>query len=326
LKRIWADVVVALAAVVVVAGGCKRGGKDQGTVPAQKVTVLADALRPDAFAAALKRIGGAHFHATAHFAAGAAGAAPNAVTTTTDVWVDRSGNYRVREQNDRDGGREVVLHGRELAIALRYGKMIRRVAEEPEPSRLLEEALGAPFAVFDLVARQARVARAGSELVGGTHATAFELRPSDGAGAGKAPSSEGLRKWRDKASIDALQGRILVDDATGALLRCDLTAKFTTAGDGKPIEGNVEVHTVLTDVASTAPIERPPAENLAMRQRTVPEQKELLRGLGQVRVAAEPPRPGARAGAAHAGGGKPAAARPGPAKTGAGAGAKATGP
>ena len=132
--------------VAVAAGGCKRD-RNQGTVPAQKVTVLADALRPDAFAAALKRIGGAHFHATARFTVGPSGGTPNTVTTTTDVWVDRTGNYRFREQNDRDGGREVVLYGRELAVALRYGKMIRRVAEEPEPSRLLEEALGAPFAV-----------------------------------------------------------------------------------------------------------------------------------------------------------------------------------
>ena len=152
----------------------------------------------------MKRIGGAHFHATARFAAGPAGGAANVVTTTTDVWVDRAGNYRFREQNDRDGGREVVLHGRELAVALRYGKMIRRVAEEPEPSRLLEEALGAPFAGFDLVARRARVARAGNELVGGARAAVFELRPGDGAGSEPAPGLGGLRKWRDKASIDAL--------------------------------------------------------------------------------------------------------------------------
>ena len=32
--------------------------------------MLADALRPDAFAAALKRIGGAHFHATSRFTVG----------------------------------------------------------------------------------------------------------------------------------------------------------------------------------------------------------------------------------------------------------------
>jgi len=312
LKRIRADVIVAGIAVAVAAVGCK-GGKDQGTVPAQKMTVLADALRPDAFAAALKRMGGAHFHATARFAAGPAGGAPNVVTTTTDVWMDRSGNYRFHEQNDRDGGREVVLYGRELSVALRYGKMIRRVAEEPEPSRLLEEALGAPFAVFDLVARRARVARAGNELVGGARATAFELRPTAGAGSDPGPAMDGLRKWRNKASIDDLQGRVLVDDATGALDRCDLTAKFSTAGDPKPVEGTVEVHTVLTEVAATAPIERPAADDLAMRQRTLPEQKELLRGLGQTRPVAEPVRPGARA---------TRIVRPAPAKTGATAGGK----
>jgi hypothetical protein len=93
------------------AAGCKRN-RSTDAMPAQKVTVLADALRPDVFAAALKRIGGAHFHATTRFAAGPSGGAPNGVTTETDVWVDRTGNYRFREQNDRDGGREVVLYGR----------------------------------------------------------------------------------------------------------------------------------------------------------------------------------------------------------------------
>jgi len=317
--------IISTAAASAAVGGCKRS-KDQGTVPAQKVTVLADALRPDAFAAALKRIGGAHFHATSRFSAGPSGATPNTVTTTTDVWFDRSGNYRFREQNDRDGGREVILYGRELAVALRYGKMIRRVAEDPEPSRLLEEALGAPFAVFDLVAPGARVARAGTELVGGARATVFELRPGDGAASGKAPAFEGLRKWRNQASIDELQGRIVVDDATGALFRCDLTGKFRTPGDAKsgeakPIEGSVDVHSVLTDVAATAPIEKPAAEDLAMRQRTLPEQKELLRGLGQARPVADPPRPGARP--IRPAAVKPASSNPGAPKTGAAkAGAK----
>jgi hypothetical protein len=298
LKRIWAVGIVVLAATGA-GGGCKRG-HDRGSVPARKAAVLSDAVRPEVFAAALKRIGGAHFHATARFGAAASGNTPNVVTTTTDVWVDRAGNYRFREQNDRDGGREVVLYGRELAVALRYGKMIRRVAEEPEPSRLLEEALGAPFAVFDLVARRARVAPAGAELVGGARATVFELQPAEGAGVAEsdpATSPEGLRKWRGNASIDAVSGRLVVDDATGALLRSDLSAKFTTPGDGKPVEGTVDVHTVLTDVANTPAIEKPAAEDLAMRQRTLPEQRELLRGLGQARPVAEPVRPGAKAAA-----------------------------
>src|SRR5207253_2682687 len=123
--------------------------------------------------------------------------------------------------------------------------------------------------VFDLVARKARVARAGSELVGGARATVFELQPADAAGSERASTLDGLRKWRNQASIDALTGRLVVDDATGALVRCDLNAKFATGGDSKPVEGVVDVHTLLTDVAATAPIERPTAEDLAMRQRTL---------------------------------------------------------
>jgi hypothetical protein len=211
------------------------------------------------------------------------------------VWVDRSGNYRFREQNDRDGGREVVLYGRELSVALRYGKMIRRVAEEPEPSRLLEEALGAPFAVFDLVARKALVTRAGTELVGGARATVFELKPSDGRKADPAPSREGLQKWRNDASIDSLQGRVLVDDATGALLRCDLTAKFTTPADPKPVQGTVEVSTLLSEGRQHG------AESNGRTPRIwrcasapSPSSASCCAASGQARAAAEPPRPGGR--------------------------------
>lgn len=303
LKRIWA--IAAVAALG--AGGC---GRDKGAgSPAQKVTALADAVRPDFFAQALRRIGGAHFQSTARFAVGQAGATPNAVTTTTDVWVDRTGNYRIRETNDRDGGREIVLTGRELAVALRYGKMIRRVAEEPEPSRLLQEALGAPAAVFDLVAPSARVVTTGSELVGGARATVFELQLGDGkaraSSSSKGPVGStpfvGLRAWRAAATIESLSGRVVVDDASGALVRCELAAKFAAQAEGGAVQGTADVRTVLTDVATVAAIEKPAAEDLVLRQRTLPEQRELLRGLGQARAAAEPPRvvgrPGTQSGA-----------------------------
>src|SRR3954468_15048830 len=183
---------LAVSLVSLGAGACGRHGKPD----APKTAALSEAVRPAFFAQALRKLGGAHYHATLHYSVGRPGAAPLAVTTTTDLWLDRTGNYRLREENDRDGGREVILTGRELAVALRYGKMIRRVAEEPEPSRLLEEALGAPFTVFDLVARSARVMRAGNELIGGARATVFELQPSDGAGSEPGPAVAGLRKWR----------------------------------------------------------------------------------------------------------------------------------
>jgi hypothetical protein len=202
------------------------------------------------------------------------------------VWLDHTGNYRLREENDRDGGREVILTGRELAVALRYGKMIRRVAEEPEPSRMLEEGLGAPWAAFELSARRMHLdkelEKTGSDLVGGARTTSYTLSLGDG-GAVKLPVPAlplaGLRGWRSNATIEALSGRLVVDDATGALLAADLKTTFQARGDAGPEEGAIEVHASLTDVGSTAPIERPAADELSLRQRTVPEAHALLRGL-----------------------------------------------
>jgi len=257
---------------------------------AHPVASAEQAVQPAFFERALRQIGGAHFHGLTRLSVGRAGAPPEAVTTTTDVWVDRAGNYRFHEENDRDGGREVVLYGRELSVALRYGKMIRRVAEEPEPSRLLGEALGGPAAVVELVAAQARVAPDGAETVGGARASASIFSLGDGAAAAPGQTIAGLRAWRGTVSIQSLSGRMLVDDASGALLKADLSATFKATGPDGPEQGAVEIHTVLSDVANTPSIQAPPAEELVLRQRIVPEMHELLHGIAEPRAAAEPQR------------------------------------
>jgi hypothetical protein len=314
LKRKYVFALAALAA----AAGCGRGGQREAPPP-PPAAALGEALVPSAFARALARVGGGHFHAVARLRAGPASAkveprgggspagdaAATDVTTTTDVWVDRAGNYRMREENDRDGGREVVLYGRELSVALRYGRMIRRVAEEPEPRQLLEQGLGAPGAVFELCAAHARVTRAGSELYGGAKATVYEVALGDptplsdrAEAVVRAPGAlplAGLRAWRASATFDEVSGRVAIDDASGAVVKADLVARFSAKAEGGPITGGAEVHALLTDVAATPAIERPPSEELASRQRIVPEQRELLHGIAEARVAPEPARePGHR--------------------------------
>jgi hypothetical protein len=271
---------LAVSLISLGAGACGKRSKPD----APHVVAPVEAVRPAFFAAALRKLGGAHYHATLRTSAGRPGAAPLAVTTTTDVWLDRTGNYRLREENDRDGGREVILTGRELAVALRYGKMIRRVAEEPEPSRMLEEGLGAPWAAFELAAPRMHLEKTGDDLVGGARATSYTLSLGDG-GAVKPPAPAlplaGLRAWRSNATIEALSGRLVVDDATGALLAADLKSTFQARGDAGPEQGSVEVHASLAEVGSTAAIERPAADELSLRQRTVPEAHALLRGLAE---------------------------------------------
>jgi hypothetical protein len=164
--------------------------------------------------------------------------------------------------------------------------MIRRIAEEPEPSRMLEEGLGAPWAAYELAASRMHVdkEKAGGDLVAGARATSYTLSLGDGA-AVKPPAPAlplaGLRGWRSNATIEALSGRLVVDDATGALLAADLKSAFHARGDAGPEQGTLEVHASVADVASTAAIERPSAEELSLRQRTVPEAHALLRGLAE---------------------------------------------
>ncbi len=265
---------LAVSLVALGTGGCGR----HGAAPPARQASLGEAVRPAFLGAALRKLGGAHYHGTLRYAVGRAGAAPLGITTTTDVWLDRAGNWRLREENDHDGGREVVLHGRELAVALRYGRMIRRVAEEPEPSKLLEEGLGAPWAGYELCAPRLQADPSGP--VAGAHATGYALALGTGAAAA-APvlPLAGLRAWRGTAAIETLSGRAVVDDATGALLGFDLTATFQAKGESGPEQGTIEVHAALSDAGATPAIERPAADELSLRQRTVPEARELLRGL-----------------------------------------------
>jgi hypothetical protein len=254
--------------------GCGKSGKGTLT-PAEELDA---ALRPTALAAAMRRLSGAHFTGTARYRITPGGArkpgdeaAADAITTTTELSLDRAGQFRLVESNDQDGGREVVLHGRELAVAIRPGKMIRRSAQEPEPTRLLEEAVGGPWASWETVRRFAAVER--------TAPGVFRLARSASAlsvAAGFAESTP-LRRWRDSVSVQALEGEVKLDPKTGALLAFALKAQFTaTREDRVPLAGEVAVNTRLDGIGTTAAIAAPAAEVLSQRQRTILEERALL--------------------------------------------------
>jgi len=277
---------VALALVAASAASCGRGKRV--AVPPPDAVVDA-ALVPAALAASLRAAGGGHFHATARLRVepaskgspdeGTRPASPPAVTTTTDLWVDRQGNFRLLEQNDQDGGREIVRVGGEVAVALRWGKMMRRPAREAESERFLAEALGAPWAAWELVRRQVAITAAGpSEL-------RFTLGPRRQAWPAGFPPAQGLRAWRDSAEVKSLAGQ-LTWDASGKLpLAFACQAGFAAVRDDLPIAGEIEVRATLADLGTTGSIVLPDASALPPRPRTVLEERALLGGLGSFATA-----------------------------------------
>ena len=261
---------IAVGGVALSVAGCDKSGDGSSRSPAEQIEA---ALRPAALAAACKQLPGAHFTATTTFRVAPAASKPSdddAITTRTELWLDRHGQYRLVESNDRDGGREVVLFGHELAVAIKPGKMIRRAAQEPEPTRLLEEAVGGPWAAWETVRRFATVERAGEALRLGRSARAVSVAAS-------LVETTPLRRWRDTISVQALEGEVRLDPKTGVPLAFDLKARFTAIREDKvALAGEIAVSTRLDGVGKTPVIAAPVAEVLPQRQRTILEERALL--------------------------------------------------
>jgi hypothetical protein len=269
--------VLAALAAVAAAASCGRTKPRGALAPDQ---VLDRALFPSTLAANLRAAGGGHFHATTRLRAdltsapddGAKPAAPAEVTTTTDLWVDRQGSFRLVEENDQDGGREIVRVGGEVAVALRYGKRIRRPARDSESERFLAEALGGPWAAWELVRRQVTVENAGGGLRLG-------LRERAAARPAGSPAAQGLRTWRDSAQIASLAGQARLDAGGKLPLAFACKAGFRATRDQVPITGEIAVDATLAEVGQVTRIDLPDAGTLPTRQRTVLEERALLGGL-----------------------------------------------
>lgn len=246
--------------------GCDKRRASATPAPAETLEAV---LHPAAAVASFKRLPGAHFRGSSTFRIN-----KDALTTVTEIWLDERGNYRMVEENDQDGGREAVLFGRDLAVALRYGKLIRRPAQEPEPTRLLEEALGGPWAAWETIRRFAAV----EKLSDGVYRIRKSATPQSPA---TSPTdTTPLRKWRDTVIVQSLEADARVDEKTGMLLAFSLKARFFGTRDQTPIEGEIAVNGTLDQIGSTAAVATPLAETLRPRQRTVLEERALLGDLG----------------------------------------------
>lgn len=271
-------------AAVVAATGC---GQKKTAVQISGLEMMDGALAPSAVAAAMRKAGGAHFHGSAMFRVdpqrlsdpgdGTKPASPSTVTTTTDLWMDKQGNFRLVESNDQDGGREIVRVGGEVAVALRYGKMIRRAAQDSENARFVAEALGAPWAAWEIVRRQVEVEQPNQGVF------RFKLGNRLASLPAGFPAAEGLRKWRDTVEVTRLEGEATLARDGQVPLAFACKAAFRAVRDQPAkvsIVGEIVISAALDEVGKVADIALPEAETLRMRQRTVLDERALLGGLG----------------------------------------------
>lgn len=291
----------AALATIVAAGlaGCRSPG---ATVRRSPLETLDDALEPGRLAALLRKQGGAHVHASAAFhvdlahSASGTPASPPTITTTTDLWLDKKGNFRLQELNDQDGGRDIARVDNELAVALRYGKTVRRPAQDAESTRYLAEAVGAPWSCWEIVRRQVEVQAASAQPDTYTfHLGSRKVAPP----LGFAPA-EGLRAWRASVTVKSIEGQVTLAPGSHLPLAFTCLADYQATRDaetgktgetGEIIEGNVAVTLAVDELGKTADVVMPESEPLQARQRTILEERALLGGIRSASSAAHKPSP-----------------------------------
>lgn len=256
-------------------GAC---GSKKNAAARSPIETLDAVLAPDALAASLQKAGGGHFHAIALFRIEASSqadakqgkpASPPAVTTMTDVWIDRAGNFRLLETNDQDGGREIVRVGREIAVGLRYGKLVKRSSQDVESAGFLAEALGGPRTAWEVVRAQVEAKSAGGRIeLGVGHKVVLPPGFS---------SSGPLQKWRDSIDLKSLVGSVSLNGQLPTSFEC--TASFRARRDHLALEGEVAVSATIDQLGQVADVTMPDADTLHVRQRTILEEKALLGGL-----------------------------------------------
>ena len=285
MARTPARAALLVAAMIAGATGGCRQKRGVLTPPGAAVD---NALQSHRFAEGLRKLGRCHLRSTVHIAAGLDGGTTDNVTTDTDIWMDERGNWRLVDLNDKDGGREIVLHGHELAIALRYGRMIRRPAEDPEPLRLLAQGVGGPYAAWDLLRDVATFDDFGTDTLGGRKGHLYKVTKSAHPAAPVTKLEAGDRQaWRKTLTADKVEGTVMIDEQLGIPLLAEIHGAYTMRragqgegqGDGVPMHGAVDARVSIEEIGTSPSIAEPEAEDLASRQRTVPDERALLGGL-----------------------------------------------
>jgi hypothetical protein len=190
--------------------------------------------------------------------------------------------YKAVYSNSADYGRETIYVGDKLYLRPRYQRWHARSPEEPdEPDDLRDRYFDAVAATWDLLAPAAELADRGAVEVAGRAGRKIEVRRSPEP---RDPPAEPIaqRKWRERRSIDAVSGEIVLDVEHGVPLSVKLAGNIGFSRDGRRFAMKVSVDSTLSGLGSAAVITVPSdAEIVATpeRMREVDDRDYLLQGI-----------------------------------------------
>jgi hypothetical protein len=175
-----------------------------------------------------------------------------------------SGDFSVRQENDRNQGFELVWVKGEVFVRGLFGPFRKRRTDRTEPERVREQAMGA-LPTFERLARGLKLQKASEATVEGRRVIRYQVtgsagRPAeterkdlpkveypllpDGRRGPDPDTARRLEVWQ-KAEPTRVSGTLLADAQTGVAIAADLQGHFKVPGEAGPA-AELDLHSVLT--------------------------------------------------------------------------------
>ncbi len=198
------------------------------------------------------------------------------------IEIGSNGTYHAVYTNSADYGREVTFEGGTLYLRPRYQRWHGRAPESPdEPAEQRDSFFAAIAATWDLVAPGTELTDQGAAQVAGRAGKKIAVKL---AASSRAPAAEPLaqRKWREKRTIEAVAGEVVLDAETGAPLAMKLTATIAFSRDGRRFSMKLGIDASASAIGTAVAVAPPPPAQVVAtpeRLREVDDRDFLLQGI-----------------------------------------------
>lgn len=205
------------------------------------------------------------------------------------VWAPSSPatpRLRLRQSNDHERGREVILVDGRLHTRQRHRPWVHYPVETDLHERWLDDAQRAVHDVVELAAPRLRIDAQTTDRPGfDGAAVALKLGLAEATNA-TLQRSGSVSRWRGQAEVQQVSGEIVLDATTGAWLSANVDVQYALeAADGRTLRGAVHLEGTVEPLPEGGVDIRAPADSepLAERTRLQAERQELLDGLAAPR-------------------------------------------
>jgi hypothetical protein len=206
----------------------------------------------------------------------------NELSDQTRIELGDKDAFSALYSNSADYGREVIFVDGKLYLRPRYQRWHGRNPEPPDEPLAIRDSFFSPIAAtWELVGPAAEVTDLGAVQVAGRagRKIAVKLAPDK-----RAMPAESLtqRKWREKRSLEALSGEVVLDADKGVPLAVKLAGAIGFSRDGRRFTMKVTVEGNASATGHTAAIAAPPADQVVAtpeRLREVDDRDFLLHGI-----------------------------------------------